>query len=54
MLHNEMLSEMESRVVNVHVGHGIPFPVDQMWLHGDDRNFWNVNREHDIENIMTT
>ena len=39
MLHNNMLSEMESRDSDVRVGRGNPLEGDGIWLRGNDRNF---------------
>jgi hypothetical protein len=39
ILHNMMLTEMESRDSDVHVGRCAPFPGEGIWLHGDDREF---------------
>ncbi len=39
ILHNNMLSEMDSTDVDIRVGCGVPLPGDGIWLHGDDRSF---------------
>ena len=39
MLHNIMLSEMESRELDVQVGHGRPHEGDGLWLRGNERQF---------------
>ena len=39
ILHNIMLSKMESRDSDVRVGRGAPLPGDGLWLHGDDHQF---------------
>ena len=39
MLHNDMLTEMESRHCDVRVRRGAPLPGDGIWLQGDDRQF---------------
>ncbi len=39
MLHNDMLTEMESRDCDVRVQRGAPLPGDGIWLRGDDRQF---------------
>ncbi len=36
MLHNNMLSEMESRESDVRVGHGTPLEGDGIWLQGNN------------------
>ena len=35
MLHNNMLSEMESKESDTQVGCGEPFPGDGIWIRGD-------------------
>ena len=37
MLHNNMLTEMESRECDVRVGHGTPLEGDGIWLRGNNR-----------------
>ena len=37
MLHNNMLTEMESRESEVRVGRGVPLEGDGIWLQGNDR-----------------
>ncbi len=37
MLHNNMLTEMESRECDVRVGCGTPFEGDGIWLRGNNR-----------------
>ncbi len=39
MLHNNMLTEMDSIESDVRVGRGVPLPGDGIWLHGDGRSF---------------
>jgi hypothetical protein len=39
MLHNFMLSEMESKESDVRVGRGVPIPGDGIWLRGAERSF---------------
>jgi hypothetical protein len=39
ILHNMMLTEMESRDSDVPVGRCAPLPGDGIWLHVDDREF---------------
>ena len=39
MLHNNMLTEMDSIESDVRVGCGVPLPGDGIWLHGDGRSF---------------
>jgi hypothetical protein len=42
ILHNMMLSEMETVDNDVRVGRGAPLPGDGIWLRGDDREFDDV------------
>ncbi len=39
ILHNSMLTEMESKKSDVRVGRGVPLPGDGVWLCGNDRSF---------------
>ena len=39
VLHNNMLSEMDSRDCDVRVGRGAPLPGEGIWLRGSDRDF---------------
>ena len=39
ILHNNMLTEMESKESNVRVGRGIPLRGDGVWLRGNDISF---------------
>ena len=39
MLHNAMLTEMESRDCDVRVQRGAPLSGDGIWLWGDERQF---------------
>ena len=39
MLHNFMLSEMESKESDVRVSRGAPIPGDGIWLRGAERSF---------------
>ena len=38
ILHNIMLTEMESKESDVRVGWGVPLPGDGVWLSGNDRS----------------
>jgi hypothetical protein len=48
ILHNMMLSEMESRDCDVRVGRGAPLPGDGVWLRGDDREFDNHGEDCEL------
>ena len=39
ILHNNMLSEMDSRDCDVRVGRGAPLLGEGIWLRGSDRDF---------------
>ncbi len=48
MLHNNMLTEMESRDCDVRVGRGAPLPGDGIWLQGDARQFDDEGEDADL------
>ena len=48
MLHNDMLTEMESRDCDVRVGRGAPLPGDGIWLRGDERQFDDEGEDADL------
>jgi hypothetical protein len=62
MLHNNMLSEMESRESDARAGHGGALEGDGLWLRGNDRQFsvednrllaalWGKRRSHLADHI---
>ena len=53
MLHNGMLTEMESTDCSIRVGRGAPLPGDGIWLQGDDRVFDN-DREDNALTLLRT
>ena len=48
MLHNDMLTEMESRDCDVRVHRGAPLPGDGIWLRGDERQFDEEGEDADL------
>ena len=46
ILHNVLLTEMESRDCNIRVGLGTPIPGDGIWLQGNNRQFDDERESH--------